>query len=112
MKRALLGFLIVALSLSAGPGAATAIGDISRADTAIIGAERAGTEDDGSVVTLADDLDLSDCVSALPDPRCRTREDTDAMQLAVLGVLIAGIGLIGWRIARSVRQRDQANRRP
>ena len=112
MKRALLGFLIVALSLSAGPGAATAIGDISRAGTAIIGAERAGTEDDGSVVTLADDLDLSDCVSALPDPRCRTREDTDAMQLAVLGVLIAGIGLIGWRIARSVRQRDQANRRP
>lgn len=100
MRRALLGFLI-AIWLVPGAGRFEPVA-ASTPPTTVAG--------DDTVVTLAEDLDISDCVSALPDPRCRTREDADLMQLAVLGVLLAAIALIGWRIARSVRQRDRAQR--
>lgn len=106
MKR-VLGYLFAASVLLVGAGSAGASPSVSPA-----GGQSAGTpsESDETVVTLADDLDTSDCVSALPDPRCRTRDSADGMQLALFGVLVGAIALIGWRIGRSVRQRDRAQR--
>lgn len=63
---------------------------------------------DTPIVTLADDRNLDECVSAMPRPGCRTSNDTDAMQIAVFSVLIGALVLIGWRIARATRQRDRA----
>lgn len=58
--------------------------------------------------------DLSDCVgNALPKPGCG-REPTHSgdrggvMQWSVFGVMILGIGFIGWRIIAGARR----NRRP
>jgi hypothetical protein len=63
---------------------------------------------DPPIVTLADDRNLDECVSAMPRPGCRTSTDTDAMQIAVFSVLIGALVLIGWRIGRATRQRDRA----
>ena len=63
---------------------------------------------DPPIVTLADDRNLDECVSAMPRPGCRTSNESDAMQIAVFGVLIGALVLIGWRIARATRQRDRA----
>ena len=58
--------------------------------------------------------ELSDCVgNALPKPGCG-REPTHSgdrggvMQWSVFGVMIVGIGFIGWRIVAGARR----NRRP
>jgi hypothetical protein len=58
--------------------------------------------------------DLSDCVgNALPKPGCG-REPTHSgdrggvMQWSVFGVMVLGIGFIGWRIVAGARR----NRRP
>ena len=61
-----------------------------------------------SPITLVDDRNLDECISAMPRPGCRTSTDTDAMQIAVFSVLIGALVLIGWRIARATRQRDRA----
>ncbi len=63
---------------------------------------------DPPIVTLADDRNLDECISAMPRPGCRTSNETDAMQIAVFSVLIGALVLIGWRIARATRQRDRA----
>jgi len=63
---------------------------------------------DPPIVTLADDRNLDECVSAMPRPGCRTSNETDAMQIAVFSVLIGALVLVGWRIARATRQRDRA----
>jgi hypothetical protein len=60
-----------------------------------------------SVVTLANGRDVSECVSALPKPDCTTSRRADAMQITVLLVMAAGMGVIGWRIAHAIRQRDR-----
>ena len=71
----------------------------------------AGSGTDTTAVALADDEDVSDCISALPKPGC-DRRDTDAMQVAVLLVMTAGVAFIGWRIGRAVRSRDHADTPP
>ena len=67
---------------------------------------------DPTPVTLAGNQNFDDCISALPQPGCSSRRDTDAMQVAVLVVMTAGVGLIGWRIGRAVRARDRASGPP
>jgi hypothetical protein len=61
-----------------------------------------------TTVTLADERNLSECISALPRPGCRTSNRSDGMQLAVLGVMAGGIAIIAWRITRSIRIRDRS----
>ena len=56
--------------------------------------------------------DVSECISAMPKPGCG-REPTSsgdrggAMQIALFGVLMLGMAVIGTRIAFAVRARDR-----
>ncbi len=68
-----------------------------------------------SATTIPDSLggmDYSACVGLYPKPGCGTKpvlsgDRGGAMQIAVFGVLIAGMAFIGIRIARSVISRDR-----
>ena len=71
----------------------------------------AGSGTETTPVTLPGGEDVTSCISALPRPGCDKR-DTDAMQVAVLLVMTAGVGFIGWRIGRAVRARDRADTPP
>lgn len=58
-------------------------------------------------------MDYSACVGLYQKPGCGTKpvlsgDRGGAMQLVVFGVLIAGMAVIGVRIARSIRARDKA----
>jgi hypothetical protein len=59
-----------------------------------------------TIITLANGRNLSECLNSLPKPDCRTSNGADAMQIAVLGVMAGGLVLIGWRVTRAIRQRD------
>ena len=69
-----------------------------------------------SATTLPDllsGMDYSACVGLYPKPGCGTKPVLSGdrggnMQIAVFGILIAGMAFIGLRIARSVRARDKA----
>ena len=69
-----------------------------------------------SATTLPDllsGMDYSACVGLYPKPGCGTKpvlsgDRGGTMQIAVFGILIAGMAFIGLRIARSVRARDKA----
>ena len=50
------------------------------------------------------DRDLDDCVSSLPQPDCGSEGRSGWRQAAVLGVLVAAIAFITWRIVRSARR--------
>lgn len=72
--------------------------------------------DPTSATTLPDllsGMDYSACVGLYPKPGCGTKpvlsgDRGGTMQIAVFGILIAGMAFIGLRIARSVRARDTA----
>jgi hypothetical protein len=62
---------------------------------------------------LLSGMDYSACVGLYPKPGCGTKPVLSGdrggnMQIAVFGILIAGMVFIGIRIARSVRARDKA----
>jgi hypothetical protein len=59
------------------------------------------------VMTLAGDRDITQCVSAVERPGCDSG-NKGGILYAVMGALVAGLVFIGWRIVRSVRQREQA----
>jgi hypothetical protein len=96
--------ILVAVVLTALVALVGAPGDSAGA----AGAAASATE---TTQTDVDSRDTSECISALPRPGC-DRRDTDAMQVAVLLVMTAGVGLIGWRIGRAVRARDRTNTPP
>ena len=50
------------------------------------------------------DRDLDECISSLPQPDCGSEGRSGWRQVAVLGVLVAGIAFITWRIIRSARR--------
>jgi hypothetical protein len=61
----------------------------------------------------ADELDLSSCIGLYPKPGCGTEPQSSgdrggAMQIAVFGILLAALVVIGVRIARSIIARDRA----
>jgi len=57
---------------------------------------------------VPDDVNLGDCVSSLPRPGCGSESRTSGKTVATLGVLMAGMAFIGWRVVRGVRRRDAA----
>ena len=59
------------------------------------------------VMTLAGDRDITACVSAVERPGCDSG-NKGGILYAVMGALVAGLVFIGWRIVRSVRQRERA----
>ncbi len=68
---------------------------------------------DLSVPDLLNGMDYSACVGLYPKPGCGTKPELSGdrggtMQIAVFGILIAGMVFIGIRIARGVRARDKA----
>ena len=65
-----------------------------------------------TIPDLLSGMDYSACVGLYPKPGCGTKpvlsgDRGGAMQIAVFGVLIAGMAFIGFRIARSVISRDR-----
>lgn len=66
-----------------------------------------------TVPPLGDDIDLSSCIGLYPKPGCGTKPQSagdrgGAMQIAVFGILVAALVVIGVRIARSIIARDRA----
>jgi hypothetical protein len=53
------------------------------------------------------DQNLTSCVGTLELPNCGSEKKSDARLYATFAVLMAGMGLIGWRIAVGVRRRDR-----
>jgi len=45
---------------------------------------------------------ISECISAAPKPYCG--RDSDWRQIAVMGVLAAGLTFVGWRIVKGLRR--------
>ena len=57
---------------------------------------------------IPENRNLGDCVSSLPRPDCGSDARGGPLQYATFAVLLSGVGFIGWRIARGVRQKDRA----
>jgi hypothetical protein len=90
--RRLLIIAIAALSFTATPAAVYAQSD-------------PGTDE--TIVTLADGKNLDQCISSVPQPGCRTSNEADGKQLALLGILVAGMAFLGWKISSGVRARNR-----
>ena len=56
---------------------------------------------------LPETEDVTDCLSALPQPECGSEERGGAGQWLTFGAMILGLTFVGWRIARSIRRRDR-----
>ncbi len=56
---------------------------------------------------IPEGANLGDCVSSLPRPGCGSESRSGPIQLITFGVLMSAMAFIGWRIFRSVRQRDR-----
>jgi hypothetical protein len=52
------------------------------------------------------DRDLGECITAVPKPGCGSEARSDWHQGLALGVMVAGLIVIGWRIVRGVRRRE------
>lgn len=57
-------------------------------------------------VFIPEDRNLSDCVSAIPQPGCGSEGRGGWRQLSIFGVMTLAMLFIAWRIFRSVRRRD------
>ena len=82
--------------------------------TATAASTAASTEPPPPPVTdnefIPEGRDFSECISAVPKPGCGSEARNDWHQGLVLGVMIAGLVIIGWRIVRGVRHREAAAR--
>lgn len=71
-----------------------------------IAAEDSGT--DTPTVTYNDfipeERDLSDCISAIPKPGCGSEAKGGWRQMLVLGLVVTGLGFIGWRVIAGARK--------
>ena len=90
------------------------------ATTALLGAPAATAdapplEPPGSTVPtgtanpfLPENENVTDCLSALPQPDCGSEERGGLGQWLTFGVMILGLTFVGWRVARGVRRRERA----
>jgi hypothetical protein len=53
---------------------------------------------------VPDDRDLSDCISALPDPGCGSEGRSGWRQWLILTGIVAGLAFIAWRVVRTARR--------
>lgn len=53
---------------------------------------------------IPENANIGDCVSALPRPECGSEERGGWRQSLVLLALVAGIGVIGWRMVAAMRR--------
>ncbi len=57
-------------------------------------------------VFLPEGENLSDCIGAVERPNCGSSAKGGWRQYTVMGVLVAGLAFVGWRISLGVRARD------
>ncbi len=57
-------------------------------------------------VFIPNDRDLGECITAVPKPGCGSDARSDWHQGLVLGLMVAGLVFVGWRIVRGVRRRE------
>lgn len=55
---------------------------------------------------------LSDCVGSMELPNCGSPAKGDSRIYLTFAALMLGMGFIGWRISRGVRQRDRSEPTP
>ena len=76
--------------------------------SAVIAAEADLDNSDTSTVTYNDfipeERDLSDCISAIPKPGCGSSAKGGWRQMLVLGLVVTGLGFIGWRVVAGARK--------
>jgi len=76
--------------------------------SAVIAAEDDLDNSDTSTVTYNDfipeERDLSDCISAIPKPGCGSSAKGGWRQMLVLGLVVTGLGFIGWRVVAGARK--------
>ena len=53
---------------------------------------------------IPEERDLSDCISAIPKPGCGSEAKGGWRQMLVFGLVISGVGFIGWRIVAGARK--------
>ena len=59
---------------------------------------------------IPENRDLGECITAVPKPGCGSEARSDWHQGLALGVMVAGLIIIGWRIVRGVRRREAQHR--
>jgi hypothetical protein len=57
---------------------------------------------------IPEERDLSECISALPQPGCGSEARGGWRQTLVLAAIVAGLAFITWRIIRSARRKRPA----
>jgi hypothetical protein len=57
-------------------------------------------------VFTPEEANVSSCVGTMERPDCGSKEKGGWRMYLTFAVLMSGMGFIGWRIARSIRQRD------
>jgi hypothetical protein len=60
---------------------------------------------------IPDERDLSECISALPQPGCGSEARGGWRQTLVLAAIVTGLAFITWRIIRSARRKRPAPER-
>ena len=53
---------------------------------------------------IPEDRPIGDCISAVPKPGCGSEDRSDWHQGLVLGALVIGMSIIGWRIVAGLRR--------
>lgn len=110
----LAGLLLTAtVSLGLAPGSTPSSTDPSATVAVVEGAPVDSSSASGAAATsinefIPDDINLSECISALPRPECGSKERGGWRQTLLLGVLVAGLGVIGWRIVVAVRRGERS----
>jgi hypothetical protein len=61
-------------------------------------------------VFIPENRDLGECITAVPKPGCGSEARGDWHQGLALGVMVAGLIIVGWRIVRGVRRREAQHR--
>jgi hypothetical protein len=107
-RRVLVALVAFLLPVLAGPAVVSAA---VAAAAPSVAAVTATPPTDPPVVTDNDFIpqgNLSDCVSALPQPDCGSDAKGGWRQLLVLAVVVVGLAFVGWRITRTVRRNRRA----
>lgn len=106
-------FAVLALALFGGVAALTAgcsgqnpyQASESANSVSVVAGEAPAVGSEGNVFTPVD-ANVSSCVGTMERGDCGSKSKGGWRMYLTFAVLMSGMGFIGWRIARSIRQRD------